>query len=95
MKPNFEWDAEKARLNYGKHKISFEEAITVFSDLNSITQFDPDHSGHEQRFIDIGLSDQGRLLVVVYTERGSKLRIISCRKATRNERGIYYAQNNT
>jgi len=89
MKPHFEWDAEKARLNYAKHKISFEEAATVFNDPESITQFDPDHSDQEQRFIDIGASDQGRLLVVVYTERGRNLRIISCRKATRNERSIY------
>jgi len=68
---------------------NFEEAATVFNDPGSITQFDPDHSGQEERFIDIGVSDQGRLRTVVYTERALNLRIISCRKATRNERRVY------
>ena len=89
MKPNFEWDAEKARLNYAKHRISFEEAATVFNHPGSITQVGPDHSDQEERFIDIGVSDQGRLRTVVYTERALNLRIISCRKATRNERRVY------
>jgi len=85
----FEWDREKAKKNLKKHRISFEEAVTVFLDPFSITNPDPDHSSHEQRYIDIGRSDNGRVLVVVYTERSSSIRIISCRKATQSERKFY------
>jgi hypothetical protein len=88
----FEWDEEKAEDNIRKHNISFEEAKSVFGDPFSITIDDPDHSEHEQRFIDIGYSKNGRVLVVVYTERGRKTRIISCRKATRIERRKYEQQ---
>jgi len=89
MKLSFEWDAEKAKANLKKHRVSFDEAITVLIDSFSITIPDPDHSVDEQRYIDIGISDNGRVLVVVYTERGSNIRIISCRKATPSERKLY------
>ncbi|HEX3035863.1 MAG TPA: BrnT family toxin [Thermodesulfobacteriota bacterium] len=89
MKLNFEWDEKKAKANFRKHKVSFDEAVTVFSDPFSITISDPDHSADEERYIDIGYSDKGRLLVVVYTERGPNIRIISCRKATRKEQRSY------
>ena len=89
MTLNFEWDEEKAKTNLKNHRVSFDEATTVFSDLVSITVPDPDHSADEQRYIDIGSSDRGRILVVVYTERGMNIRIISCRKATPTERRHY------
>lgn len=89
MKLNFEWDEEKAKTNIKKHGISFDEAITVFLDPFSMTISDPNHSVDEQRYISIGSSGQGRVLVVVYTERRSNTRIISCRKATPTERKQY------
>ncbi len=82
----FEWHPEKAKRNYKKHRVSFEEAVTVFYDPLSATFDDPDHSAGEQRFISIGFSSHGRLLVVSYTERGKTLRIISARLATAHER---------
>lgn len=88
----FEWDEEKAEINIKKHKIGFDEAKSVFGDPFSITVDDPDHSEAEQRYIDIGKSENGKLFVVVYTERGSKIRIISCRKATPAERRKYEEQ---
>ena len=88
----FEWDEEKAEINLKKHKVGFEEAKSVFGDPFSITVDDPDHSKEEQRFIDIGKSISGIFLVVVYTERGNKIRIISCRKATPTERRKYEEQ---
>lgn len=93
MKLRFEWDEEKAKANLKKHRIDFEEAATVFADPFSITIHDPDHSAYEQRYIDIGSSDKDRVLVVVYTERGSNLRIVSCRKATLSERKLYEEGN--
>jgi uncharacterized protein len=89
MKQNFEWDEEKAKANLKKHRVGFDEATTVFLDPFSITIFDPDHSENEQRYIDIGSSGKNRVLVVVYTERGTNIRIISCRKATSLERKLY------
>jgi hypothetical protein len=89
MKLNFEWDEEKAKTNFKKHRVSFDEATTVFLDPFSITIPDPDHSVDEQHYIDIGSSDKGRVLVVVYIERRSNIRIISCRKATPSERKLY------
>ncbi|MBF0406872.1 MAG: BrnT family toxin [Candidatus Riflebacteria bacterium] len=89
MKINFEWDGEKAKKNLKKHGVGFDEATTVFLDPFSITMTDPDHSEVEQRLIDIGDSDKNRVLVVVYTERKSQIRIISCRKATPSERRFY------
>jgi len=94
MKLNFEWDEEKAKTNIKKHGIGFDEAITVFLDPFSMTIYDPNHSADEQRYISIGSSDQGRMLVVVYTERRSTTRIISCRKATPSERKLYEEKSN-
>ena len=82
----FEWDPEKAKRNYKKHRVSFEEAVTVFYDPLSATFDDPDHSVREQRLITIGFSSRGRLLMVSYVERGGALRIISTRLATVHER---------
>lgn len=93
MKPNFEWDEKKAKTNFQKHGVSFEEATSVFQDESSLTMNDIAHSADEERFIDIGLSSKRRILVVVYTERKNNIRIISCRKATLVERNAYETQN--
>jgi uncharacterized DUF497 family protein len=82
----FEWNPEKAKSNLRKHKVSFEEAVTVFYDPLSATFEDADHSVGEQRWITVGFSSQGRLLVVSHTERGTTLRVISARRATAHER---------
>lgn len=82
----FEWDREKAKRNWKKHKVSFDEAVTVFYDPLSATFDDPDHSNDERRLITIGFSSRGRLLVVSHTERGKAIRIISARSATAHER---------
>jgi uncharacterized DUF497 family protein len=84
-----EWDESKNRLNVRTRQISFEEAATVFADPLEVTIDDPDHTSSEQRFISIGESFKERLLVVSYTERGNRLRIISARKPTRLERRNY------
>ena len=85
----FEWDLNKARKNIKSHDVSFDEASTVFSDTLSVTINDPLHSDDEDRFVLIGNSSNNRLLLVVHTERGNKIRIISARKATKNERKQY------
>lgn len=82
----FEWDKDKAKRNWKKHKVSFEEAVSVFYDPLNATFNDPDHSVGEQRFITIGFSSQRRLLVVSFAERGEAIRIISARVATGHER---------
>jgi uncharacterized DUF497 family protein len=82
----FEWDPQKARQNLRKHGVSFDEAVTAFYDPLSATFDDPDHSDEEQRYITIGFSSQGRLLVVGHTEREQIVRIISARRATAHER---------
>lgn len=84
-----EWDEFKADSNEPKHGVSFEEAATLFEDPLSITIRDEAHSGLEERFVDIGESSSGRLLIVVYTERDETIRIISCRPATSAERRAY------
>ncbi len=84
-----EWDDAKARLNLKKHAVTFEEAATVFGDPLSLTIADSQHSSEEDRFIIIGRSHQGRTLVVVHTERGDRIRIVSARVATRHERKQY------
>ncbi|MBG1264682.1 BrnT family toxin [Nostoc commune] len=89
----FEWNPDKAALNLEKHGISFPEAATVFNDPLSVTFLDPDHSIGESRYIIIGISRFGQLLVVAYTDRGEKLRIISARKATRQEKRFYEERN--
>ena len=85
----FEWNPDKARRNFLKHGISFREAITTFRDPLSVTYPDPDHSFRERRYVIIGLSSEGRILIVSHTERVSRIRIISARKATRNEQRFY------
>ena len=85
----FEWNPEKAKTSFKKHDVSFEEASTVFNDLNLITFLDKKHSIDEDRYITIGISRQSRLLMVAHTEREDKIRIISARKATQNEQKIY------
>ena len=87
----FSWDARKARQNLRKHKVSFEEASTVFYDENAIEFFDPDHSIDEDRFLMLGLSGRLRIMVVSYClrKRNSEIRIISARKATKKEEQVY------
>jgi len=85
----FEWDSRKATSNLRVHGVSFDEASTIFADPLSITIYDPEHSAAEMRFLDVGLSHRGRLVVVSYTERGDQIRIISARAATRNEQRQY------
>ena len=87
----FEWDPDKAATNLAKHGVSFPEATTVFADPLSVTVPDPRHSHGEARFAIFGVSDRGRLLAVLYTERAERLRLISARAATRHERAAYEA----
>ncbi len=89
MRFRFEWDPRKAAENLAKHRVSFEEAASVFNDPLAYTFADPDHSVGEERQLTFGVSSAGRLLAVISTERGDALRIVSARKATRHERGIY------
>lgn len=88
----FEWDENKNELNQKKHKISFEEAKTVFYDEEALLIDDPEHSQEEARFIILGLSKRANLLVVCHCYRASEsvIRIISARKATKNEAKQYY-----
>ena len=86
MPLNFRWDEKKARTNRAKHGVSFEEAATVFGDALSLTIPDPAHSQREECFIILGSSHTGKLLVVVHTERGDSIPIISARRASRKER---------
>jgi len=85
----FEWDRRKAERNLRKHGVSFEEAVSVFVDPDELMIDDPDHSFEEQRFVSVGHSVLGRLLVVGYTECGSKIRLIFARRATLPERVDY------
>jgi uncharacterized protein len=85
----FEWDENKAALNVVKHGVSFEEAATVFGDPLSETFDDPDHSAEERRFIIIGTSEKGRMLVVGHTDDGVTVRVINAREPTRAERKFY------
>ena len=89
MKATVEWHPIKARANRRKHGVTFEEAATVFTDPLSSTIPDPLHSEEEERFIIIGQSIQRRLLVVVHTDRGDNIRIISARVANAHERKTY------
>ena len=88
----FEWDHRKARVNARKHNVEFEEAATAFYDANALIIADPDHSTDEERFILIGLSRQGRVLVVCHRLRaqGNSIRRISARKATAKESQQYW-----
>jgi hypothetical protein len=85
----FVWDPKKAERNLARHGVLFEDAKTVFDDDLFLVFADPDHSVEESRFIIIGQTKRGRLLVVAYTERSDGIRIISAREATRREREIY------
>ena len=85
----FEWNPSKAADNSRNHKVSFEEAATVFDDPLSAIVADPDHSAEEDRHLIIGLSNRRRLLIVSYTERGNTIRMISARALTTKERQQY------
>jgi uncharacterized DUF497 family protein len=85
----FEWDEVKAQHNARRHRITFEEAVSIFSDPYLVTFSDEGHSDVEDRFISIGRSDRGRILLVVHTDRGDAIRLISCRKVTAAERTTY------
>lgn len=85
----FEWDGRKAADNLRKHGISFEEAATTFGDPSSLTIDDPLHSEGEDRFVILGMSVRQRLLVTAFTEREPRIRLISSRRATENERAQY------
>lgn len=85
----FEWDERKATGNLAKHGVSFEEAATVFGDPLSDTFDDPDHSADEQRFLIIGMSHRGRVLIVAHTDDGEVIRFISAREPTKLERDFY------
>jgi uncharacterized protein len=86
---NFEWDENKEAANQSKHRVSFEEAKTVFEDPLYVDFYDPDHSDEEDRYIIVGESRRGRLLIVSYTERDDAIRLISAREVTRREREVY------
>jgi hypothetical protein len=89
----FEWDSDKADGNLAKHGVGFTEASTLFADPFELTLADQDHSEDECRFISLGTSSGGRLLVVSYTERGTRVRIISAREATPRERRQYESED--
>ena len=91
---NFEWDPKKATINRNAHGVGFDEGATVFTDPLAISIFDPDHSETEERWITMGISDKGRLLVVMHTFRKERedavtIRIISTRKASKRESLTY------
>lgn len=86
---HFEWDSNKNESNLEKHGVSFEEAATIFGDPFSYTFDDPDHSDEETRFLTLGLASTGKLLIVSHTDRNEKIRIISARELTKNERKFY------
>jgi uncharacterized protein len=90
----FEWDEKKARANLEKHKVSFEEAKTLFNDPFLLTYPDSEHSDNEERYISIGYSAHGKTLLVIHTDREESegetiIRLISCRRATTIERRTY------
>lgn len=91
----FSWDENKCELNIRKHGISFSEAKTVFEDPNALRIYDPSHSEDEDRFILLGLSAYSRLLIVChcYRDNDEQIRIISARKATKNEAKTYAERN--
>ena len=89
----FEWDPEKAAANVRRRRVSFNEAATVLGDPLSTTFPDETHSEGEMRFVTVGVSQRGRLLVVAHTERNDTIRIISARRATRREREFYEQGN--
>ncbi|MDE1921118.1 MAG: BrnT family toxin [Candidatus Omnitrophica bacterium] len=90
----FDWDKSKAALNKKRHGISFDEAITIFYDDDALEFHDPDHSDREDRFLIVGLSFKTRILIVSHCvkEAGSAIRIISARKATKQEAQRYWEE---
>ncbi|MEK6335137.1 MAG: BrnT family toxin [Acidobacteriota bacterium] len=84
-----EWDKAKAAANLAKHGVPFEEGRTIFDDPLYVDFYDPDHSQDEHRYIIIGVSSQGRLLIVSYTQRNDTIRLINAREVTRSEREAY------
>lgn len=91
----FEWNPAKAKANFQKHGVSFEEAQSIFYDESAIQFFDEDHSTEEERFLMLGMSSGARLLLVCHCERdrGNVIRIISARKATKRESAFYGGEN--
>jgi uncharacterized DUF497 family protein len=87
----YEWDPVKAKANFRKHLVSFADAAVALEDPRALTVTDPDASG-EQRFVSLGADPNGRVLVNIYTPRGRRTRIVSSRKASRNERRAYESQ---
>jgi len=85
----FEWDPKKAESNARKHGVTFDEASTVFGDPLGLLMPDPDHSGGEQRYLVLGMSNRRRLVVVAFAERPPRTRLISARRATRQEQRRY------
>ena len=85
----FEWDEEKAIANLEKHRVSFEEARTIFDDPLFVDFYDPEHSRNEHRFLIIGQSKQGRMLIASYTERSDTIRLINARELTPRELESY------
>ncbi|MCD8327820.1 MAG: BrnT family toxin [Ruminococcus sp.] len=94
MKYKFEWDENKNSINKTKHKVSFEEAQTVFFDFNALYMPDPEHSKTEERFVILGMSTQANLLIVChcYREAESVIRLISARKANKREQQTYFKE---
>jgi uncharacterized protein len=90
---DFEWDPNKARQNRRKHRVSFQEAASIFGDPFALTYPDPDHSLMERRFITVGMSSARRVLIVAHADRGANIRIISARKTTPQERKVYEEEN--
>lgn len=93
MYDGFEWDPTKAASNLKKHGVSFEEASTVFDDPLSITINDDEHSVEEDRFVTMGRSDEGRLVVVCHCDREQRIRIFSSRTAEHYEQRQYEQQS--
>ena len=89
---DFEWDPRKARTNLREHGVSFHDAATVLRDPLGVTIYDPDHSEEEDRYITIGTSGSGRLLMVAHTDRGDRIRIINARELTRAEREAHESE---
>jgi hypothetical protein len=91
--PSFEWDPDKASKNVEKHHVSFDEAANVFDDPMFITLIDDEYSTDEERYITIGLSSRGRLLMLAHADRKDHIRIISARRATKKEEQFYAEAN--
>ena len=88
----FEWDPVKAEANVRKHRVTFDEASTVFGDPLNLVMADPDHSRDEERYLLLGMSNRRRLLVVAFAERPPRTRLISARRTIRQERRLYEEQ---